>query len=72
MYATERKVGPLGIGIAIAAGLVIGGLALSVAFWVLGMLAGIVWFGIRMAVLVGLAAAVVYGVRALFRGPRGY
>jgi hypothetical protein len=42
---------------------VIGGILLSVALWVLGMLAGVVFFVLRIALLVGLAAAVIYGVR---------
>lgn len=72
MYATERKWGPVSLAIGVAAGLVVGGLALAVAIWLLGMLAGIVWFVIRMAVLVGLAAAVVYGARHLFGDRRDY
>jgi hypothetical protein len=63
----DTHVGPVSLVIAIAAGLVIGGLALGALFWVLGALAGIVLGLLRVAVIVGLAALVVWGVRALFR-----
>ena len=63
----ETHLGPLSLIIAIAVGLVIGGVALAAVFWVLGALAGIVFALLRVAVLVGLAALVVWGVRALFR-----
>ena len=59
--------GPVSLILAIAVGLVIGGLALGAAFWVLGILAGLVFGLLRVAVLVGLAALVVWGVRSLFR-----
>jgi hypothetical protein len=55
------------LAVAIAAGLVIGGIALSAALWLLGILAGFVFAVLRVAVLIGLAALVVWGVRALFR-----
>jgi hypothetical protein len=67
MYPTERRWGAFTTIIAVAAGLVIGGVALSLALSVLGFLAGIVWFIIRLAVLVGLAAGVVYLARLFFR-----
>jgi hypothetical protein len=63
----DTHLGPLSLIIAIAAGLVIGGLALGAVFWVLGALAGILLALLRVAVLVGLAALVVWGARALFR-----
>ena len=63
----ESHLGPLSLIVAIAAGLVIGGVALAAVFWVLGALAGIVFALLRVAVLVGLAALVVWGVRALLR-----
>jgi hypothetical protein len=63
----DTHFGPVSLVIAIAAGLVIGGLALGALFWVLGALAGIVLGLLRVAVIVGLAALVVWGVRALFR-----
>ena len=63
MYETERRWSPVTLAIAIAAGLVIGGIVLSVAIWMLGMLAGIVFFVLRLALLVGLAAGVVWLVR---------
>jgi hypothetical protein len=53
--------------LAIAAGLVLGGIALSAALWLLGILAGLVFAVLKVAVLIGLAALVVWGVRALFR-----
>jgi len=58
--------GPVSLILAIAAGLVIGGLALGAAFWVLGILAGLVFGLLRVAVLIGLAALVVWGVRSVF------
>ena len=70
MYATERKWGPVSLAIAVAAGLVVGGLVLTVAIWMLSMLAGVVWFVIRMAILVGLAAAVIYAARYFFSDHR--
>jgi len=63
----DNHLGPVSLIIAIAVGLVIGGLALAAVFWVIGALAGIVFHLIRVAVLIGLAALVVWGVRALFR-----
>jgi hypothetical protein len=63
----ESHLGPLSLIVAIAAGLVIGGVALAAVFWVLGALAGIVFALLRVAVIVGLAALVVWGVRALLR-----
>ena len=63
MYASERKWGPVTLALAIAAGLVIGGIVLSAALTLLGFLAGIVFWFLRLALLVGLAAAVVWGVR---------
>ena len=63
--------GPVSLMLAIAAGLVIGGLALGAAFWVLGILAGLVFGLLRVAVLVGLAALVVWGLRSIFRDRRG-
>jgi hypothetical protein len=68
MYATERRWGALSLAAAIAGGLVVGGIVLTVALWLLSMLAGVVWFVIKMGVLVGLAAAIVYGLRSLFGG----
>jgi hypothetical protein len=67
MHETSHRWGPVSLVLAIAAGLVIGGIALSAAFWVLGILAGLVLALLRVAVLVGLAALVVWGARALFR-----
>ena len=63
----DTHLGPLSLIIAIAAGLVIGGLALGALFWLLGALAGIVLGLLRVAVIVGLAALVIWGMRALFR-----
>ena len=63
----DTHLGPLSPIAAIAIGLVIGGVALAAVFWVLGALAGIVFALLRLAVLVGLAALVVWGMRALFR-----
>ena len=63
----HTHLGPVSLIITIALGLVIGGLALGAAFWVLGALAGIVFGLLRVVVLLGLAALVVWGARALFR-----
>ena len=67
MYETGHRWGLVSLVLAIAAGLVIGGIALSAAFWVLGILAGLVFAVLRVAVLVGLAALVVWAIRAVFR-----
>ena len=67
MYETGHRWGPVSLALAIAAGLVVGGIALSAAFWLLGILAGFVFAVLKVAVLIGLAARVVWGVRALFR-----
>ena len=67
MYEHERKWGPLTLAVVIAAGIVVGGIALSVAFWFLGIVAGLVSFLLHIAFLVALAAAVVWGIRYLFR-----
>jgi hypothetical protein len=67
MHETTHTWGPVSLVLAIAAGLVIGGLALGAAFWILGILAGLVFALLRVAVIVGLAALVVWGVTAVFR-----
>ena len=67
MYETGHRWGPVSLALAIAAGLVVGGIALSAAFWLLGILAGFVIAVLTVAVLIGLAALVVWGVRALCR-----
>jgi len=67
MHDTSDRWGPVSLVLAIAAGLVVGGLALGAAFWVIGILAGLVFALLRVAVLVGLAALVVWGVRSVFR-----
>ncbi len=43
MHETSHTWGPVSLIFAIAAGIVIGGLALSAAFWLLGILAGVVF-----------------------------
>ncbi|HEY2429350.1 MAG TPA: hypothetical protein VGI06_10490 [Acidimicrobiales bacterium] len=67
MYEHERRWGPLTLVLVIAAGIVVGGVLLSTAFWVLHLVAGLVLVLLRLAVLVGLAAAVVWAVRFVFR-----
>jgi hypothetical protein len=62
----DTHLGPVSLIVAIAVGLVIGGLALAAAFWVLGAVAGILFALLKLAVIVGLAAVVVWGVWALF------
>jgi len=70
MYQHERRWGPLTLALVIAAGIVVGGFALSAVFWMVGLLAGVVVALLRLALLVGLAAAVVWGVRYLFHDRR--
>jgi len=67
MHETSHSWGPVSLALAFAAGLVIGGIALSAALWLLGILAGFVFAVLKIALLIGLAALVVWGVRALFR-----
>ena len=67
MAENTNRFGLVSLVLAIAAGLVIGGLALGAAFWILGILAGVVFALLRVAVLVGLAALVIWGVRTLFQ-----
>jgi hypothetical protein len=66
MYEHERRWGPLSLALVIAAGIIVGGIALSAALWVLGIVAGVVMALLRIGVLVALAALVVWGVRFLF------
>lgn len=67
MYEPDRKWGPFTLVLMIAGGILLGGLALSVAFWVLGILAGVVFALVRIAALVAIAAGIVWLVRAVFR-----
>ncbi|GAC1538836.1 MAG: hypothetical protein NVS3B12_24460 [Acidimicrobiales bacterium] len=67
MYETARRMRPISLIVAVAAGVVIGGLLLAVAIWILGMIAGVVFALVRLATLVGLAAGVVYGAKYLMR-----
>ncbi len=67
MYENQHRWGPFSLALAIAAGLVIGGILLSVAFWALHIVAGIVAALLKIAVLVAVAAGVVWAVRHLFR-----
>jgi len=62
--------GPFALAFAIAGGVVIGGLMLAVALWVLGALAGIVFGLLRVATLVALAGLVIWGVRHVLRERR--
>jgi len=59
--------GPFALAVAIAAGVVIGGLMLAVALWVLGALAGLFFGLLRIASLVAVAALVVWAVRTVLR-----
>ena len=70
MYEHEHRWGPLTLALVIAGGIVLGGFALSAAFWMLGLLAGVVTALLRIGLLVGLAAVAVWAVRFLFRGDR--
>jgi hypothetical protein len=56
----ERCVGVLGLVAAIAIGVVLGGLVLSAAFWALGLLFHLVVWVVRIALIVALAAAVLW------------
>jgi hypothetical protein len=67
MHEQTHSFGPVTLVFAIAAGLVIGGLALGAAIWFFGIVAGLIFALLRVAVLVGLAVVVVWGVRTLFR-----
>ena len=67
MYEQQRKWGPVSLFLAVAAGVVIGGIALSAALWLLGILAGVFSALLRLGLLVGLAALIIWGVRAVFR-----
>jgi hypothetical protein len=68
-YQPERRMGSMSLGLAIAGGLVVGGVVLTIALWLLGMVAGIVMFTIKLGVLVALAAGIVWAVRS-FLGDR--
>jgi len=70
MYEHERRWGPLTLALVIAAGVLIGGIALSVALWLLGLVAGVVMALLRIGVLIALAAGIVWGVKFLFRDRR--
>jgi hypothetical protein len=67
MYEHERRWGPVTLALVIAAGIVVGGILLSTAFWILGLVAGLVVVLLKLAVLVALAAGVVWAVRFVFR-----
>jgi hypothetical protein len=70
MYEHERRWGPLTLALVIAAGVLIGGIALSVALWLLGLVAGVVMALLRIGVLIALAAGIVWGIKFLFRDRR--
>jgi hypothetical protein len=67
MYEHEHRWGPLTLAVVIATGIVVGGIALTIAFWLLHIVAGLVAFLLHIAVLVALAAGIVWGFRHLFR-----
>lgn len=54
----------VGLAFAIAAGIVVGALALAAIGWVLGLVFGFLAWALRMALLVGLVWAVVSVVRS--------
>jgi hypothetical protein len=70
MYEHERRWGPLTLALVIAAGVLVGGIALSVALWLLGLVAGVVMALLRIGVLIALAAGIVWGIKVLFRDRR--
>jgi hypothetical protein len=65
--------GLLGVVAAVAVGVVLGGFVLSTAFWVLGTLIHIVAWAARLAVILMVAAVVVWFVssRRRDRAPYG-
>jgi hypothetical protein len=67
MYEQQRKWHPLTLAVVIAAGIVLGGVVLSTALWLLGLVAGLVVALLKLAVLVGLAVGLVWCVRLVFR-----
>jgi hypothetical protein len=56
----ERCVGILGLVAAIAIGVVLGGLAFSAVFWALGLLFHVLIWVVRIGLIVGLAAVVLW------------
>jgi hypothetical protein len=56
----ERGIGMLGLVAGIAIGVVVGGLALSAVFWAFGLLLHLVFWVVRLALVIGLAAAVFW------------
>jgi hypothetical protein len=56
----ERSIGILGLIAAIAIGIVFGSLVLSAAFWALGLLFHVVMWVVRIGLIVGLAAVVLW------------
>jgi F0F1-type ATP synthase assembly protein I len=67
MYEHQHKWGPFTLALVIAGGIVVGGIALTMAFWLLHLVAGIVFALLRVAILVGLAAGIVWLVRTVVR-----
>ncbi len=63
----RRHPGVLGLALAIAIGVVLGGLILSTLFWVVGVVFHLLVWGLRVAFIVALAALVVWAV-GHFRG----
>jgi hypothetical protein len=57
---TEQRGGLLGLVVAIAIGVVLGSLVLSAAFWVFGLLVHLIVWLARLALIVGLAGAVLW------------
>jgi hypothetical protein len=58
----ERHLGVCGWAVAIAAGVIFGGLALSAAFWVLGLVFHAVFWAFRAVLVLAIVAAVVWMV----------
>lgn len=65
MYETIQRMRPLSLAVAVASGVVIGGIVLSAALWILGLIAGVVFALVRLGVLIAVAVGVVYAARHL-------
>jgi hypothetical protein len=67
MYEEHRRWHPLTLAVVIAAGIVLGGIVLNTALWLLGLVAGLVVTLLKLGVLVGLAMGAVWCARLVFR-----
>ncbi len=58
----RRHTGVLGLALAIAIGVVLGGVILSTLFWVVGVVFHLLVWGLRVAFIVALAALAIWAV----------